>query len=278
MEKKCECCEKVFETYSKKQKNCSRSCGQCNKRQTKIKVECEFTGCTEMFEKLPNGEKRFCSRDCQVQWQKYSQLGENNGNFGRKNKWGSHSPEMRKLISEKITESWKKEDRVTKHNDARERYKDKYGYLPTNSPSARQKRSDLNVKRYLENDHLTTYNTAKKGYFFNKKNNINEYYHSSWEEKLMIEMDNNDEIVNWTKKHGIVIKYYHDGITKSYLPDFFIEYSDGRKVIEEVKGYVSDVEVFKLKNEAAKKYCLENGFTYKVNFMSNENKYKNLII
>jgi hypothetical protein len=93
----------------------------------------------------------------------------------------------------------------------------------------------------------------------------------------MKELDVNENVLSWTKKHGIVIKYKHDGIIKSYIPDFFIEYCDGRKIVEEVKGCIDDIEIFKLKKEACEKYCYDNNYFYKINFMKNYNKYKHLL-
>jgi hypothetical protein len=277
MEKICECCSGQFKTYKQKQRYCSKTCGQCDKRQEKTIKECDFTGCTNTFNVLPNSKRRFCSKPCQCAWQKYYQIGENNGNYGRENKWGHHDEKMRRLISDKVRETWENEDRVIKHNNARERFKLINGFLPTNSPSARQKISEQNVKRYLETGHLTTYKNCKRGYYQNKKNGVEEYFHSSWEEILMIQLDEDINVLTWTKKHGIVIKYKHDGILKSYIPDFLIEYVDGSKIIEEVKGYVEDIEIFKLKKKACEDYCLKNGLKYKINFMKNENKYKKLL-
>lgn len=277
MEKICECCGTKFKTYKNKQKYCSRICGQCNKRQERILKQCEFNDCTNTFDVLPNSNQRFCSVECQCFWQKTSQLGENNGNYGKENKWGKHDEKMKLLISDKIKKSWENDERVVKHNEARERFKLIHGYLPTNSPEARQKRSEQNVKRYLMTDHLTTYKNCKRGYYKNNKNNCLEYFHSSWEEELMKELDANEDVLNWTKKHGVIIKYKHDGIIKSYIPDFFIEYRDGKKIIEEIKGYVDDVEIFKLKKEACEKYCHDNDIIYKINFMKNYNRYKHLL-
>jgi histidinol phosphatase-like enzyme len=74
-----------------------------------------------------------------------------------------------------------------------------------------------------------------------------------------------------------VVKYKHNGILKSYLPDFYIEYIDGTIIIEEVKGYIEDIEIFKLKKKACEKFCSENKFKYKINFMKNYEKYKHLL-
>lgn len=277
MEKNCKCCDKPFKTYKKKQLYCSKLCSQCDKREEKIVKVCEFTGCTNTFEVLPNSKKKFCSTQCQHNWQKYHQLSENNGNYGKENKWGKHDEKTRLLISDKISKSWEKDERVVKHNKARNNFKLINGYLPTSSPSAREKISEQNAKRYLDTGHLTTYKNCEKGYYDNKKTGNKEYYHSSWEKKLMIELDNNINVISWTKKHGIIIKYKHDGIMKSYIPDFLIVYSNGMKIIEEVKGYIDNVDVFLLKKVACEMYCLENGLTYKINFMKNYEKYKHLL-
>lgn len=277
MEKICKCCGKSFKSYKSNQIYCSKTCGQCEKKQQKIRKECEFSGCTNTFDVLPNSNRKFCNRECQCEWQKYAQLGKNNGNYGRENKWGRHDEKIRLLISDEIKKSWEKESRLVKHNEARERFKLVNGYLPTNSPSARQKISEQNVKRYTEHGHLTTYKNCKRGYYKNEKSKVDEYYHSSWEETLMKKLDNDVNVISWTKKHGIVIKYKHDGIFKSYIPDFYVEYIDGGKVVEEVKGYIDNIEVFKLKKIAAEEFCLVNGYKYKINFMENYEKYKHLL-
>ena len=279
MLKKCEFCENEFNARISKTKFCSTTCAQGVKKFKRVSKECEYTGCTNTFIIAEDSTRvrKFCCVGCQIDWQKTSQLGENKGNYGRENKWGVHDDEMRALISVKISESWKKEIRVIKHNEARERFKLIHGYLPTNSPSAREKRSEQQVIRCLETGHLTTYKNCKRGYYLNKKNGGEEYFHSSWEENLMKMLDDDINVVNWTKKHSIIIKYKHDGIQKSYLPDFLIEYNDGRKIIEEVKGYIDNVEVFKLKKKACEEYCLNNGITYKINFMKNYEKYKHLL-
>lgn len=277
MEKICPCCKNSFKTYKHAQQYCSKICGQCKKRQVKIIKKCKYSGCSKTFEILSASTKTFCSTDCQNSWQKYYQLGSNNGNFGRENKWGKHDEIRRIDIKNKVTESWKKGDRLRKHNLARERFKLINGYYPTHSPSAREKISEANIKRMLIDNHLTTFKNCKRGYYFNIKCNMNEYYHSGWEEERMKELDNDKNVIAWTKKHKYILKYKHNGIIKSYLPDFFIEYFDGTKAIEEIKGYIKDIEVFKLKKESGMAFCLKNDLIYRINFMKNYNKYKHLL-
>lgn len=110
MVKKCKECDKEF-NGKVKQLFCSRVCSGKSQRIDRELKTCEFTGCSKTFEVYVNSKtnqtKRFCSRGCQVEWQKHYQLGENNGNYGRKNSWGTHSKEKRKEISEKIKKAGK---------------------------------------------------------------------------------------------------------------------------------------------------------------------------
>ena len=93
----------------------------------------------------------------------------------------------------------------------------------------------------------------------------------------MEELDTDLNVLNWTKQHGIIIKYFHDGIIKSYWPDFLITYKDGRTCIEEVKGYIDNIDIFLLKKAAAEEYCKATAYEFKINLMKNYNKYKHLL-
>jgi hypothetical protein len=144
----CECCNVRFTTTKKNQKNCSRVCGQSKKKQIKIVKECEFTGCTKTFEKLPNGLKIFCSRDCQVEWQKYSQLGENNPNYGnRKPNMFKHTDNAKKIIKQKIKESWGKKERLEKHLAFFDKHRLENGSMDWHTDEFRNKISIANANR-----------------------------------------------------------------------------------------------------------------------------------
>lgn len=108
---------------------------------------------------------------------------------------------------------------------------------------------------------------SKRGWYTSTKTGIKEYYHSSYELQRMQELDNDDEVVNWTKKHGITISYHWKGSQRKYVPDFLIEFQDSTKLLEEVKGYVNDRDQYDLKCSIATVYCQENDMTYRVNFM-----------
>lgn len=58
---------------------------------------------------------------------------------------------------------------------------------------------------------------------------------------------------------------------------FYVEYIDGVKKIEEIKGYVEDEEQLKLKIIAVKEYCKINNIQFVIDYVENKEKYKHLI-
>ena len=40
----------------------------------------------------------------------------------------------------------------------------------------------------------------------------------------MIQLDKDDDVISWTKRHGISIPYEYNDIMHNYIPDFLIEY------------------------------------------------------
>lgn len=72
--------------------------------------------------------------------------------------------------------------------------------------------------------------------------------------------------MKWTKKHGIRIKYQLQRQRRTYLPDITVEYHDGRKFLEEVKGKIWNGLEFLFKNSAALRYCQAKRMTFRVLF------------
>ncbi len=275
MEKICECCNVKFITTKKKQKYCSKVCGQCNKRQVKILKECEFTGCTNTFEKLPNGLKILCSRKCQVEWQKYYQLGENNPNYGnRKPNMFKHTEEVKKIIKEKVKESWKKKERLEKHLSFFDRHRLEDGSMDWHTDEFRDKISIANTNRISGG-----LNVYCDGEYLSYKTKQLEFYDSSWELLRMVELDNDNDVKFWTKKHKIYVKYEFNGQVRRHIPDFYILKNDGIIFIEEIKGWVKDEEKLKCQISSIKEYCVIRDIKYLINFFTekNKDKYKHIL-
>lgn len=110
----------------------------------------------------------------------------------------------------------------------------------------------------------------KRGWYTSTKTGLQEFYHSSFEFRRMQELDAEQVVLRWTKRHGITIPYLHQGITKQYVPDFLIEKSDGTVVLEEVKGYIKDRLQHDAKCSAAMAWCSLKGYVYTVNFMEHK--------
>jgi len=277
MEKKCENCEIIFKG-KREQRFCSRKCAH-NKIEL-IKKICELDGCNNSFFVYPNAKKpkRLCSRKCQIEWQKINMVGEKNPNYGnRKPNMFKHTEETKKIIKEKIKNSWKKESRLKKHLDFFDRHRLEDGSMDWHTKELREKISIANINRLEKNEINFSYKNCIKGFLFNTKTNDDEFYHSSWEMNKMIELNENENVIFWTKKHKIHIKYFYKNSNKIYLPDFYVEYKNGEKKIIEIKGYVEDEEQLKLKIIAAKKFCKINNIEFIIDYVENKEKYKHLI-
>ena len=86
----------------------------------------------------------------------------------------------------------------------------------------------------MRNDNMIT----KKGTLTNLKKSPagREDYDSALEREYMVELERDAAVVQWTKKHGLKIRYWLLGFPHNYLPDFLVEYKDGHKEVHETKG------------------------------------------
>ena len=84
-----------------------------------------------------------------------------------------------------------------------------------------------------------------------------EYYDSSWELDYMKELEDDVEVVKWTKNHGISIPYFDsEGKFHTYRPDFLVQLIDGSVELHEMKGgHLLDNPITKKKIEAAREWC-----------------------
>lgn len=91
-------------------------------------------------------------------------------------------------------------------------------------------------------------------------------YDSLLERDYMVEMEQDPGVKSWTKKHGIKIPYIYLGIIRrNYLPDFLVEYNDGKKELHEGKGLpLLFWDSTKQKRTAAQEWCKVHGMRYKV--------------
>jgi len=91
-----------------------------------------------------------------------------------------------------------------------------------------------------------------------------ERYDSDLERQMMVKLEEDPAVKKWMKRHGISIPWI-DGQKhqRRYVPDFIVEYSDGRKVIIEVKDPSRvDSDEVQRKRKAAEIWCKKRGMEY----------------
>ena len=99
-----------------------------------------------------------------------------------------------------------------------------------------------------------------KGYYFSPKMDEMFRYDSLIELLRMKMLDMMDDVISWTKRHGITIKYNLDGEIKNYIPDFLVKKKDSSIILEELKGYEEESKK-QAKFKALKKYCKKYKWT-----------------
>ena len=105
---------------------------------------------------------------------------------------------------------------------------------------------------------------SKHSLYVSTKSGKTEKADSSYEARRMRALDESPLVKRWTKDHRIRIGYKDGRRRRRYIPDFLIEMTDGRVIIEEVKGHVWDRMKFHRKNVAAELYCSFRGLTFRI--------------
>ena len=163
--------------------------------------------------------------------------GEKNHFFGQK-----HSEHTRHLIGEKTTQR----NQIGERNAF---------FGRQHSTETRVRMSKSRAQGLASGRIINTNKYGNKSWFVSNKTNERVRCDSTLEKFRMMQLDNDPNVRNWTKQHGIKIPYVFDGSVKHYVPDFLIITITDEKILEEVKGY--DVKA-REKLEALLKYCAEN--------------------
>lgn len=104
-----------------------------------------------------------------------------------------------------------------------------------------------------------------RGQYEPKKSPWNfERFDSDLERRMMLRLDRDPHVVKWMKRHGITIPWINGQKHQCrYVPDFLVEYEDGRKVVLEVKDPSRvDSDDVKRKSKAAEMWCKKRGMEY----------------
>lgn len=86
----------------------------------------------------------------------------------------------------------------------------------------------------------------------------------------MKKFDADSDVRRWTKNHGVRITYQWRGADRTYVPDFLVESTLGILTLVEAKGYEYEPERCKLKYEAARRFCEDKGWIYRVSYQGKE--------
>ena len=107
---------------------------------------------------------------------------------------------------------------------------------------------------------------SKHGDFPNpKKSPYNfERYQSDLERRMMVRLEGDPTVKKWMKRHGISIPWIdNQKHQRRYLPDFIVEYEDGRRIILEVKDPSRiDSDDVQRKRKAAEIWCKQRHMEY----------------
>jgi type III restriction enzyme len=109
---------------------------------------------------------------------------------------------------------------------------------------------------------------SKHGDFQNPKKSpwSFEKFQSDLERRMMVKLEADPMVKKWMKRHGITIPWI-DGQKhqRRYVPDFFVEYDDGKKKLIEVKDPSRlDSNDVQRKRKAAEIWCKQRGMEYEL--------------
>ena len=109
---------------------------------------------------------------------------------------------------------------------------------------------------------------SKHGEFWNPKKSPYNYerFQSDLERRMMVRLEADQNVRKWMKRHGISIPWI-DGQKhqRRYVPDFIVEYDDGRRLIIEVKDPSRiDSNDVQRKRKAAEMWCKQRGIEYEM--------------
>lgn len=126
----------------------------------------------------------------------------------------------------------------------------------------REKKSEWATKRMIECKMRNAY--SKTGFFNSAKNGKQVFYRSSMERDAYIILENDMNVASY-KNEPFHIPYEVEGIIKNYVPDILVFYSDGSKILIEVKpSYRFKYHCELIKIEALEKYSSENSIPYAI--------------
>lgn len=241
--------------------------GTIRKSKTRIGIfECDI--CGHEFErpmKIRRSERDSCSKKCMNKGRVHT-LEHNHkialSNTGIKNHFFGkhHDDETRQRISRCASEAWKHDDyrakqikRLSQQIGVRNPFFGKH-----HDEETCRRMSETRSKKIASGE-LRSGPRGRQGTYVSIKTQQVERYDSFFELLRMRMLDENVEVVSWTKKHNIQIPYVIDDKRRLYVPDFYVKLSDNSTRLEEIKGYEEEQKRV-AKFNALITYCAEHGY------------------
>jgi len=102
-------------------------------------------------------------------------------------------------------------------------------------------------------------------------------YRSSYEKKFMVWLESNHHVARWGSECVCIPYLFMDGKTHRYYPDYYVEFTDGTKMLVEIKPANQTTAPTNenawaqrewarnsCKWAAAKEFCAAKGFKFKI--------------
>lgn len=259
----CQTCNQTFHARGQGRLFCSKTCQKsaqtvsCKKYQVRTK-NCKW--CEKEFSYSGYREKLFCSCSCK---KRFSNTTIDLEAMGRK----ISATQKETFASGKRIHSWlgRNHSDETKAKISKQ-HTGKYAgalnpmYGKTHSPDACAKISEAVSK----NNCIKPWLRNKSGHFNSTKTGLTGIFRSSWEELVFKYLEAESSVVFY-KSEPFRIPYILENKKKHYVPDFLVEFQDGRKLLLEIKpkGFLNyDINLAKF--AAGRQYCGERGITYEV--------------
>ena len=84
---------------------------------------------------------------------------------------------------------------------------------------------------------------------------------SGWEVIFTMLLDSS-RLVECFKYEPFVVQYRYDGVMRSYFPDFWVRFRNGKELVFELKGYEWGGRREQCKAKACERYCSTNGMEF----------------
>jgi len=221
-----------------------KKCANCNKEIKGTGKTGLCSSCVKKGKPLSSKHKKKIQESCKKTYSYFSKE-ERTKKFSSNASGFKHcqSKEVRKKINQTMSKKYKGEGNPF--------------FGKKHSEESKKKMSEMKAKLLAEGKiQITKSSFGRKGWYFSRKNNEKFYHDSALELMRMEQLDADNTVIKWTKRHGIKIKLKND---RNFVPDFLIEKNDGSIILEETKGYDP---YYEYKKEAMKKYCEKNNFVF----------------